>query len=132
MTTNFTNDQGTGVVVADGFTGGTLTTTGYITRTPQLVAAAGTNSQANATAITNSMVFVTTVSATTRGVRLPAAVTGLQVQVNNNVATAVKVYPATGDKIGTGATNAAVALAASKGNIYTARDAVTWSVVVGG
>ena len=129
--TSFRNDQGTGSVEADTLSVTNQTISGLTTVTPQLVAAAGTNSQANATAITKSFVFVTTVSATTRGVRLPAAATGLQVQVNNNVATAVKVYPATGDKIGTGATNAAVALAASKGNIYTARDAVTWNVIIG-
>lgn len=129
--TSFRNDQATGSIEADTATFTDLATTGLVSSTPQLVAAAGTNSQANATAITKSMVFVTTVSATTRGVRLPAAVTGRQVTITNNIATAVKVYPATGDKIGTGSTNAAVALAASKGNIYVARDAVTWNVIVG-
>src|SRR5678816_1504476 len=63
------------------------------------IVAAGSNSQANATQLTNWINIVTTVSATTRAVKLPAAVTGLMCQIHNGATTAVKVYPATGDKI---------------------------------
>lgn len=109
-----------------------FTQNGTLTRVPQTVAAAGSNSQANATPITKSLVIVTTVSATTRAVRLPTAATGRQVQIQNGAATAVKVYPATGDRIAAAATNAVgTAIATRKGNIYTARDAVTWEVLTG-
>lgn len=98
----------------------------------QSAAAAGSNSQANATPITKSQVIVVTVTATTRAVRLPTAATGNKVQINNSATTAVKVYPATNDKIGSGATNAVgAAIAAQKGNIYVAKDAVTWQVLTG-
>jgi hypothetical protein len=142
--TNFTNSTGDGTVQADGFIGpvGTvtpaagiftdLTQDGSLTLTTQTVTAAGSNSQANAAAITKASVIVVTVSATTRGVRLPAAAAGLRVEVINAAATAVKPYPATGDKIGAASTNAAgTAIAAGKGNIYVAQDATTWRVITG-
>jgi hypothetical protein len=109
-----------------------LAQNGTLTRTPQIASAAGSNSQANATLITKALVIVTVVSATTRAVKLPAAATGLTVQINNVGATQMKVYPNTGDKIGAGATNAVgTAIAVNKGNIYTAQDATTWRVITG-
>lgn len=109
-----------------------LTQNGALTELPQTVVAAGSNSQTNATAITNSLVIVATVSATTRAVKLPAAATGRKVEIRNAAGTAVKVYPATGDKIGAAATNAVgAAIATLKGNIYAAKDAVTWLVLTG-
>lgn len=96
------------------------------------VAAAGSNSQANATALASPLNIVTTVSATTRAVRLPAAEAGKVVQIMNAAATAVKVYPATGDKIASASTNAVgAAIAAGKGNIYVGQDAQTWRLLVG-
>lgn len=121
-----------GVISATSGTFTDLTVNGVSTRGVQLAAAAGSNSQANATPITKSLVVITTVSATTRAVRLPSAATGLQVQVQNGASTAVKIYPATGDRIAAAATNAVgTAIAARKGNIYTARDATTWEVMTG-
>jgi hypothetical protein len=114
-------------------TTGTLDVTGTVTvgvQTP--VVAAGSNSQANATAITKSAAVITTVSATTRGIRLPAAATGLRIEIFNAAATAVKPYPATNDKIGAASTNAAgTAIAAGKGNIYLAQSDSLWRVITG-
>lgn len=109
-----------------------LSQNGVLTRGVQRATAAGSNSQANATPITKSMVMVATVSATTRAVRLPAAATGKQVHIQNCAGTGVKVYPATGDRIGAAATNAVgAAIIKRKGSIYTAQDATTWEVLVG-
>lgn len=117
----------TGVLSATNFT-----QNGTFTRGVQSAAAAGSNSQGNATLITKSLCVVVTVSATTRAVKLPAAATGLTVQILNKAATAVKVYPNTGDAIGAGATNAVgTAISAKHGNIYTAADATTWIVQTG-
>jgi hypothetical protein len=102
---------------------------GTTTQTPQILAAAGT-SQGTATAITKAIVIVT-VTASTQGVKLPTAATGKMVRVMVPGTVGVKVYPATGDKISTGATNAAVALAADKANLYVAKDAITWAVMKG-
>lgn len=121
-----------GVINATSVTTVNFTESGVWTQIPQIATAAGSNSQTNATAITKSAVVVTVVSATTRAVRLPTAATGKRVFINNGATTAVKVYPATGDKIGAGATNAVgTAIAANKGNIYFAQDAVTWRVLTG-
>lgn len=97
------------------------------------VAAAGSNSQANATALTAFLNIVTTVSATTRAVKLPTAATGKTVAIHNTASTAVKVYPATGDKINAASTNAVgtQTIAQNKGNIYIAQDATTWRVIAG-
>lgn len=119
--------DGTGAVDA-----GSLAVAGTITAGVQVAAAAGSNSQANATPITKSRVVVATVSATTRAVKLPAAATGLEVFIFNAGATGVKVYPATGDSIVAGATNAVgTAIAKNKGNIYMARNASNWRVITG-
>jgi len=117
------------VRATDGFVGDI---TGGLTGGLAVVAAAGSNSQANATAITQMITVVTTVSATTRAVKLPTAATGKVAIVHNAAATAVKVYPNTGDKIAAASTNAVgTAIAATKGNIYLAQDAVTWRVITG-
>lgn len=111
---------------------GTVNQTGIGQSSVQIATAAGSNSQTNALAITMSQVITTVVSATTRAVRLPTAATGKRVWINNAAALAVKVYPATGDKIAAAATNAVgTAIASNKGNIYIAQDAVTWRVTTG-
>lgn len=113
---------------------GNLGVTGFESIAPQIVAAAGSNSQANATAITKSAVVITTVSATTRALRLPVAVTGRIVQVFNRATSqAAKIFPATGARIGLAATNAlgSARVAFGSGNIYVAESATRWSVLKG-
>jgi hypothetical protein len=99
--------------------------------TPQLMQATGSNSQANAAPITTPSAVVVTVSASTRGVRLPAARAGLTELVNNAGANRVRVFPAAGDRIGAAATNASIALEAGKGGIFFAQDSTTWRVILG-
>lgn len=97
---------------------------------PQLVTAAGA-SQGNATAITslNAIITVAT-TVSTHGVRLPAASTGIEVEIANAGAFGVKVYPATGCKIGSAVTNAAdtTTLAINKVNRYKAVNTTLWVV----
>lgn len=106
-----------------------LSLNGTRTETPQTLVATGAT-QGNAAQITGARVIVT-VSASTQGVKLPTAATGKVVAVNVGGTKGVKVYPATGDKISTASTNAAVLLVADKGNIYIAQNAVTWLVTKG-
>lgn len=121
-----------GIFSDDVTVGDALTVTGFSANVPQIAAAAGSNSQANATAITKSVCIITTVSGTTRAVRLPTAATGRVVEIHNAGATQVKVYPGTGDRISTAATNAVgTAIAKTKGNIYRAQNASTWRVITG-
>lgn len=106
-----------------------LSQTGYRIAVPQTLAAAGAT-QGNAAAITSSVVMVT-VTASTQGVKLPTAVTGLQVTICAASGKGVKVYPFSGDRIQGAATNAAVALVLNKSSIFIAADAVNWRVVKG-
>lgn len=102
-----------------------------LTITPQLIAAAGA-SQGDATAITSQKVLVVTVTVSTEGIRLPAAATGIQVLVANGAGKGVKIYPATGDKIGAAATNAAdTLLVTNKANLYQAVNTLLWVVLRG-
>jgi len=99
----------------------------------QIATASGSNSQSGATAVTKSVVIATLVSATTRALRLPAAATGLVVEVFNHGASALKMYPATGDSILAAATNAvgASTVAVNKAIRYVAQNGSNWRTLVG-
>lgn len=99
--------------------------------TPQLLQATGSNSQSNAALISAPSVVVVAASASTRGIRLPVAGTGLTELITNAGAHSVHVFPASGNRIGAHATNASTTLAPGKGGIFFAQDAVTWRVILG-
>jgi hypothetical protein len=99
--------------------------------TPQLLQATGSNSQSNAAPISTPSVVVVKVSASTRGIRLPVAATGLTELITNAGAHSLHVFPASGNRIGTAATNASTTVAAGKGGIFFAQDATTWRVILG-
>lgn len=118
-----------------------LTVTGDVSRslatktttdTFQSVTAAGAT-QGNATLITGSKAVITvSTTASTHGVRLPSAATGLEVLIANAGTFGVKVYPSTNDRIGAASTNAAGAvLAINKATRYIAISASKWVVQVG-
>ncbi len=123
----FNGTVGATIPAAGSFT--TLTRTGYTISVPQTLAAAGAT-QGDAAAITSSVVMVT-VTASTEGVKLPTAATGLQVTVCAASAKGCKVWPFAGDRIQGAATNAAIALVLNKSSIFIAADAVNWRVVKG-
>lgn len=112
--------------VINGLTGN-ATPTQY---TPQFLTAAGT-SQGTAAQITTALAIITVATTvSTRGVKLPAAATGLVITVGNGATFGSKVYPFLGDKIGAAATNAAdsTTLAINKANRYIAVNSVNWIV----
>jgi hypothetical protein len=95
--------------------------------------AAGT-SQGTATALTAFKNLITVaLTASTKGVKLPTAVTGLEILVANGATFGAKVYPASGAQIGAASTNAAdsTVLAINKANRYLAVSAVKWIVLRG-
>lgn len=106
-----------------------FTQNGTLTHIPQIAAAAGAT-QGNATQITKSVVMVT-VTASSQGVKLPTAATGVSVVICAASAKGVKVYPFSGDRIQGAATNAAVALVLNKSSIFIAADTTNWRVVKG-
>lgn len=122
---NLTGNGTAGPVTASNFT-----MNGTFTNTPQIVTAAGAT-QGNATAITKSKAIITVATtASTHGVRLPTAATGLEVSIGNAGTFGVKVYPATNGKIGAATTNAAdsTVLAINKVNRYIAVNTTLWVV----
>jgi hypothetical protein len=111
-------------------TTGQLGLGGSLSATTQFITAAGTT-QLGAAAITaNKVVINVATTASTHGVRLPVAATGLSVRVANNGTFGVKVYPATGGQIAAASTNAADAtvLAINKANSYVAVSTTKWVV----
>lgn len=111
----------------------TLTVSNTLTLAPQFIVAAGSNSRATAAPIAlagGPEVIVVTVSASSRGVTLPAASPGLRVELFNEGTHAVHVYPASNAKIGVAATNASVSVANNKGGIFVARSATQWALML--
>lgn len=93
------------------------------------VAAAG-STQGDATALTSHNNQVTGADGT-KGVILPSAVAGMPpVYVYNSVATnGLKIYPATGDDINDGTTNAAITIEGKTLAILVPQDDTTWAAV---
>lgn len=107
-----------------------LANAGTLKIQPQIVSTAGA-SQGNATAITKALAIITVnTTASTHGVRLPTAATGLMVWIANAATTfSFKIYPATNGKIGAAATNATdTVLAKNKANLYIALNTTYWAV----
>ncbi len=96
----------------------------------QAVLAAAGSTQLGAAAIVAAITMVS-VTASTQGVRLPAAATGLKYLVMAPTAKGVKVYPATGDAIGATGTNSAVALVLNKSSLFVAENTSHWRVLTG-
>lgn len=92
------------------------------------VTAAGNSAQADATALTADLNIVTTVTATTNGVRLPAnrPAGEMMVVVNYDDATALIVYPSTGGKINNGTANAGVSVAINMGIMLVSLGSNNW------
>lgn len=99
---------------------------------PATIASAGAT-QGGATAVVNQVTLITTATASSKGVKLPVATTGLEVTlVNKGPTFGVKVYPNTGGFINAGASNAAdTALAALKTTVYLAIDGLHWVTMRG-
>jgi hypothetical protein len=101
------------------------------------IAAAGSNSQSGSTqlGVIHPVKHITTVSTSSRGVRLPTITnttdsTGLT--LFNCTAVNCKVYPATGASIQGGSANAAFTLTANTGSIFQSDGSANWRVIKGG
>lgn len=108
-----------------------LTVGGATTYAPQFLTAAGSTQLGAAAILASTALAIITVATTasTHGVRLPTASTGLSVEVGNAGAFGVKVYPSTNGKIGAASTNVAdTVLAVNKVNNYIAVNKTLWIV----
>lgn len=101
---------------------------GNILGAPVAVTAAGTV-QGDAAALTVDQLNYATGDGTV-GVVLPSAVAGNTCRVYNLHATAgLKIYPATGDDINDGTTNAAVTIEGKTLALFEAVDDTTWAAI---
>lgn len=88
------------------------------------ITAAG-STQATATALTASVNVVSTTAAST-GVQLPNCQVGDSVEVYNQGANSLSVYPLTGENINALSANAAFAVAAGKAATFRKVSALVW------
>ena len=92
---------------------------------PSATVAAAGSVQGDAAAVATGFTLVSAADGT-KGVLLPAAAAGKVVIIKNNVAAALKVWPASGDAINAIAANAALSMASLTSAVFTAYDATTW------
>lgn len=92
------------------------------------VTAGTTQTQAGAAALSYGMNRITVCANAGDGVRLPAASLGAEVVVTNTGAAAAKLWPATGDKIEGGTTNAGVTLPVGATFVCRGYDSSNWNV----
>jgi hypothetical protein len=91
------------------------------------ITAFATGGQTNATALTSTINRVTTCATAHDSVKLPTSVAGMIISVVNDGATALDVYPVTGDLIGTLAANVPVTIPVGRESIFSCAVAGTWS-----
>jgi len=96
----------------------------FISSVNAAVSAAGTV-QGNATALTTQINVVSTV-ASGSGVKLPTAVAGMRVTIMNTAANALAVYPASGGKVNSAATDASFSQAAGARLDFVAVSTTQW------
>lgn len=83
--------------------------------------------QANGVLITANVVNVTTVATAADSLRLPPAISGVDIVVHNSAAVnSMNVFPATGETINGGAANAALAIGAGKSTTFTCLTNGAW------
>lgn len=90
------------------------------------ITAFATGGQASATALTEETNNVTTVATAGDSVKLPAAEAGKHVYVKNSGATALDIFPATGDSIDALAVNLAIRIQPGSTVNFRAKDGTVW------
>jgi hypothetical protein len=118
----------TSLAVTGNITSANITTSTHVIRSVATAISAAGTVQGDATALAKDINVVSTVSAG-QGVRLPTAVAGLVIIVNNTSATSLNVYPSTSAAINSLATNAAYTHIAAASLQYYAISATQWYTV---
>jgi hypothetical protein len=118
----------TSLAVTGNITSANITTSTHVIRSVATAINAAGTVQGDATALAKDINVVSTVSAG-QGVRLPTAVAGMVIIVNNTSATSLNVYPSTSAAINSLATNAAYTHVAAASLQYYAISATQWYTV---
>lgn len=93
------------------------------------VTASTTHTQGGATALTADINNVSVCANVDDAVKLPSAVAGMTVVVINNGAQQLRIWPASGDNLGTGVDTVRAALAAGSNARFTSYDATNWEEI---
>ena len=109
-------------------TSGDLTIGDYINHSVGASVSSAGSDQGTATALSNTLSVITTVSADTTGVKLPTAVAGRTVTVFNSTSTNCKLYPNSSDTIDGGTADVAITLPANTSYTLSCKDATDWRV----
>jgi hypothetical protein len=121
---NLNNDKyesGDSVSLAD------ITFTGTLTLSASGAVSATGTTQGTGAVLTSMLNVVTSVTASSaEAVVLPSAAIGVAVTVVNTTATALKVFPASGDVINGGSANASITLAPYATYQFVAKDTTNW------
>ena len=100
---------------------------GLIYRSANTAVSTAGSVQGDATAITRNINNVSTVGATTQGVRLPVpAVAGVRIVVRNATGTSFRIYPHSGGQINTLGTNVSLDLLAAQAVEFVAVTTAQW------
>lgn len=99
-------------------------------RTDTAAVAAAGSAQGDAAALTENAYNIVSAADGTKGVVLPAAVVGKEVWVyNTHASNGLKVYPASGDDINDGTTDAAITIEGKTLAYFKALDTATWAAI---
>jgi len=118
----------TSLAVTGNITSANITTSSYVIRSVGTSLSAAGSVQGDATLLAKDINVVSTVSAG-QGVRLPTAIAGMVIIVNNTSATSLNVYPSTGATINSLGTNAAYTHVATASLQYYAISATQWYTI---
>jgi len=117
-------------VVTNGITlGGGASVTGYIYRSVSDGITASTTQTQGQQPLTTEINVVTVVANANDVVTLPAAVAGMKIVIINHGANTLQVFPASGDAIDGGATDASVTQATTVNDVYYAINGNNWERV---
>ncbi len=121
------NGSGADGAITIGTNAAASITFGKMPRIPTATVAAAGTIQSDAAAIVEGFTLVT--GSTNAGVKLPAAVAGMQVIIKNNVGGNMKVWPNTSDAINAITADAAFTMATLTSCLFVAYDATTWYTI---
>jgi hypothetical protein len=112
-----------------GVTGNATFSANVIRSVSAAVTASTTHTQVGATALTADINNVSVCANADDAVKLPTAVAGLTITVMNNGAQNLRIWPASGDNLGTGVDTVRGALAAGSNVRFTSYDATNWEEI---
>ena len=115
------------ILTAGGTIGGALTVSGLLNISTTAGITASTTQTQGQGALTSNVNNISVCANANDTVTLPAASAGLIVEIFNNGAQTLQVFPASGDNIDGAGVNTAVTMTEGSNHIFTAHDTTNWN-----